>query len=118
MSELFTVEHMSQIRTLREDRGWTQEELAFRAGISQSIISQYETGTRSMTMKLLQKIADALDCAPAHLIDKEDKLESVSDAMEMAFDLLKREMKDESDQAMADHLLLMVKTLEEKTKTK
>ena len=48
------------IRIWREHRGMSQSELATRAGISASYLSQLESGKRDGTMDVLQGIAGAL----------------------------------------------------------
>lgn len=54
----------SQIRDLRIARGWTQQELAERAGLTQVTISKLETSTQGYpTMQTLKRIASALDVA-------------------------------------------------------
>ena len=49
----------SIVRTLRRDRGLTQLELAERAGTSQPTVAAYESGTKSPTLRTLQKLAHA-----------------------------------------------------------
>lgn len=56
------------LREWRKHRGLTQERLAERAGVSQGMISQLETGESDYTGELLEKLADALQCEPADLI--------------------------------------------------
>ena len=51
---------MQEIRRLREEKGWGQKELAFHAHLSQSVISEIETGKRSPSARTLQKLAGAL----------------------------------------------------------
>ena len=57
---------MELIRTIvkaRVDKNITQKELSVKTGINQSDISKLETGTRKPSLKILEKIADALDMA-------------------------------------------------------
>jgi ribosome-binding protein aMBF1 (putative translation factor) len=49
------------VRTLREYRGLSAADLAVRAGISRSYLSQIESGTREGTGSTLKRIASALD---------------------------------------------------------
>ncbi|MDP3487573.1 MAG: helix-turn-helix transcriptional regulator [Bacillota bacterium] len=49
-----------QIRALRRIRNWTQAELAFKAHISRSYVSELERGTREPTVGIIKNIADAL----------------------------------------------------------
>jgi transcriptional regulator with XRE-family HTH domain len=49
------------ILVARLARGWSQADLAERAGTRQANISRLESGLANPTLKLLQKLADALD---------------------------------------------------------
>ncbi len=52
----------AQIATLREDRGWTQAELAERAGMAQPRISKLEDPSyETMSVTTLKKLASAFD---------------------------------------------------------
>jgi transcriptional regulator with XRE-family HTH domain len=46
---------------LRMERGWTQEELARKAGTKQANISRLENGLANPTLKFLQKVSEALE---------------------------------------------------------
>ena len=61
-----------QIKGIRESFGMTQEQLAMRTGLSQSMIADIENGRRSnMGMETLNKLAMGLDCFyVSHLIPK------------------------------------------------
>lgn len=48
------------IRAIRLDRGFTQDELADKAAISQAAISLYETGQRTPSEDMLKAIARVL----------------------------------------------------------
>lgn len=52
---------MSFVRQLRRRAGVTQQELARRAGTSQSAIAAYESGSKSPTLRTLERLASALD---------------------------------------------------------
>ncbi len=56
------------IRRLRIDLGVSQEELAQRAGIHRTYISQLERGIKSPTLIVLTKIAKALGTRPSHIL--------------------------------------------------
>lgn len=51
----------SQIRTLRQERGISQEKLALIAGVNTSYVGQIERGIRSPTIDMLDKLAQALE---------------------------------------------------------
>lgn len=48
------------IKRLRKSKGWTQQDLADRAGISKQSILNYETGKTDPTGANIIKLADAL----------------------------------------------------------
>jgi transcriptional regulator with XRE-family HTH domain len=48
-----------EVKRLRQERGWTQTELAYRAGLAPSVISQIENGKRDPTARTLRKLAEA-----------------------------------------------------------
>jgi transcriptional regulator with XRE-family HTH domain len=50
-----------RVRRLRGERGWTQEELAWEAGVSQAQISLLERGTSEPRGSTLESLADVLD---------------------------------------------------------
>jgi transcriptional regulator with XRE-family HTH domain len=49
------------LRRLREARGWSQEEMAHRAGLHRTYISGLERGVRNPTVTVLEKIAAVFD---------------------------------------------------------
>lgn len=53
------------VRERREARGWTQQQLADRLGISRQAISQIERGDFEPSARVLLRLANALeaDCA-------------------------------------------------------
>lgn len=53
------------IKDLRKNKNLTQKQLAQKAGLSQSTISDLEDGTKSPRLKTLDKIATALEI-PTH----------------------------------------------------
>ncbi len=59
------------VRRLREGRGWTQEELAHRAGINRSYLGGVERGKRRVAMENIARIAQALEVTPAVLFSEQ-----------------------------------------------
>lgn len=51
----------ANVRKLRTDRGLSQEELAYRAGIDRSYLSEIENGQKNVGVLILEAIAGALD---------------------------------------------------------
>ncbi len=49
------------IKKIRKEKGYTQEQLAKKLGVSQQNLAQYENNKRNPKMETLQKIANSLD---------------------------------------------------------
>lgn len=56
------------IRTLRKQRGYSQEEFADIAGFSRSYYTEIETGKRNVSVLNLIKIIEALNVSPNEVI--------------------------------------------------
>ena len=52
---------MEEVRRLRQEKGWNQNELAFHADLAPSVISLLETGKREPNATTLRKLAEALE---------------------------------------------------------
>ncbi len=58
-----------RIRELRRARGWTQTELARRAGIRQATVSRLEgNAVSSVNLGVIEKLAAALEVDPGYLL--------------------------------------------------
>ncbi len=51
----------TKIKRLREQKGWSQLDIAHRMDISQAAYNKWETGQSKPTMENLQKLADILE---------------------------------------------------------
>jgi predicted transcriptional regulator len=51
----------AEVRALREQRDWSQTELANRAGMTQSAMARFEAGGTVPTLPILERIATALE---------------------------------------------------------
>lgn len=60
----------NRIRKLREERGWTQQQLANASGFSQPEIARWEKSVRPIHDVNLHKIAGALGCKTYELLDE------------------------------------------------
>ncbi len=49
------------VRELREQRGWSQTQLAEAAGMTQSAVARFEAGGTVPTLPVLERLAQALD---------------------------------------------------------
>ena len=57
-----------RMRSRREKKGWTQEELGFEAGLHRNYISGIERGERNVAVVNLAKLARALGIRPRDLL--------------------------------------------------
>lgn len=53
---------------LRQQRGWSQEVLAFEADLHRTFIAHVERQARNLSLDNLEKIADALEVSVAELL--------------------------------------------------
>ena len=58
-----------KIRTLRKVAGLTQEQLAEAANVSTNFIGYVERGQRALSIKTLERIAQALDVTPKDMFE-------------------------------------------------
>jgi transcriptional regulator with XRE-family HTH domain len=57
------------VRRLREQHGWTQEQLAEIAEMSATYVGFIERGENVPTLTIIFRLADALEVTPSELID-------------------------------------------------
>jgi transcriptional regulator with XRE-family HTH domain len=55
------------LRILRKQKGLSQEELAFQAGINRNYVGQIEREEKSPTVDMIEKLAATLDVDPSTL---------------------------------------------------
>jgi transcriptional regulator with XRE-family HTH domain len=58
------------LRILRNQKGLSQEELAFQAGINRNYVGQIERKEKSPTVDMIEKLAKALDIEPIEIFSK------------------------------------------------
>lgn len=58
----------ANIRQLRTERGWSQEQFASKANLHRTYIGAIERAERNITLASLQQIADALGVDPVSLL--------------------------------------------------
>lgn len=56
------------LKSIRNDSGFSQEELAFRCKLDRTYISLMERGKRNPTITTIFVLAEALNLSPSHLI--------------------------------------------------
>lgn len=64
---------VNPIKTIRKEKGWTQEKLANAIGVKRSVISKYENGSISPSVETLYRIAEALNVKVRELLSDDGK---------------------------------------------
>ena len=64
LREVFAI----NLRQLRHERGLSQDDLAYEAGISRSYLSQVEKGVFYASLRIVGRLAEALQVEPAELL--------------------------------------------------
>jgi transcriptional regulator with XRE-family HTH domain len=59
------------VKKLRRARRLSQEEFSFNCGLHRTYVSDIERGARNPTVRVLQKLADALGVEPETLLKKD-----------------------------------------------
>ncbi len=62
-----------ELRKAREAVGWTQEELAFNAGVHRTYISLLERDKKSPTLSMLFRLCQALGISASELVARVEK---------------------------------------------
>lgn len=74
MSELSAREALAaNLKRLRVERGWSQEELAYRAGLHRTFVAHVERGARNISLDNIERLAIAFDLEPATLLRVESQ---------------------------------------------
>ena len=58
----------ANLRRWRNQRGLSQDDLAYEAGVSRSYLSQLEKGAYHASLKIVGRLAEALNVEPAELL--------------------------------------------------
>lgn len=64
---------MNNLKKIRENRGYTQEELAKRIGTKQTIYSRYERGYTQLNIELIKKLSLFYNVSADYLIGLSDR---------------------------------------------
>lgn len=76
----------SFLRTLRKEKGLTQEQLAEQLNVSNRTVSRWETGNNMPDISLLVEIAEFYDVSIAELVDGERKSEEMREEVKEVAD--------------------------------
>jgi transcriptional regulator with XRE-family HTH domain len=58
-----------RLKTLRKEKGLSQEELALKSGLNRPYISAIEKGKRNVSLEVMEKLAGAMGVEIGELID-------------------------------------------------
>lgn len=65
--------HFRRLRDMREDHELTQDKLAQKLGIIQTVYSRYERGYQTIPLEHLIKLADLYDVSVDYLLERTDR---------------------------------------------
>ena len=68
---------MNRIKKLREEFGYTQQDLANKLDSSKSVIGLYESETRKPSLEILIKLSDIFNCSIDYILCKTDTRNSI-----------------------------------------
>jgi transcriptional regulator with XRE-family HTH domain len=90
----------ARIKEVRQERGWTQDQLAHEVGVSRSAVAQWETGRAGQITGNLTRIAACLEVGVEYLMHGTDKrgATEVRQGDELALLRLYRECRPEDRQ--------------------
>jgi len=74
-----------KIKALRDLKGWSQEDLAEKLGISRSAVGNYEQGTREPDLETLENLADTFNCTMSYLVEPISELQ---DEVKVVYEML------------------------------
>lgn len=90
------MEMAQKIKSMREEKGMTLEELGKKVGVGKSTVRKWEQGIISnMRRDNISKLADALGCSPSYLMGWDENLNK--DNSDLIPDIL-------SDSQLLDHI--------------
>lgn len=63
------------LKSVRLERGFTQEQLASAVDVNRVNLAHYESGTKTPSVAVLTEIADILECSIDGLLDRQNYIE-------------------------------------------
>lgn len=94
---------MNRIKILREEFGFTQQDLADKLESSKSVIGLYESETRKPSLEILVKLSEIFNCSIDYILCKTDIKNYDKDEQEFRF-AYHKEMEGLTEQEIADAL--------------
>lgn len=97
-----------RIRSLRKEKGWSQEKLAELADLNASYVGKIERGEKNVTFKSLEKVADALEIPIEELFRQVESIDTDSDSQTIVSILHLIQSRPKEEQKKALELLQLV----------
>lgn len=94
----------TNIKQLRILRGYTQAQLAALVDVSESAISQYESGKKQPSTETLYKLGEAFDCPVSDILDDRKSVEFSLSTLEREF-VRKYRSLDKHGKSIVDFVL-------------
>jgi transcriptional regulator with XRE-family HTH domain len=69
---------LKNLATFRKAKGWSQQKLSEKSGVSQTYISELEADKKHPTVLIVQKLASALDVALSELLNEKSQSPKLS----------------------------------------
>ena len=83
-----------RLKQLREERGYSQFAFAKKLGVAQSTVGNWESGIREPSFETIQKISEALNTTPSHLMGWDTGLGDCIDTVLLFKALLSEKIDD------------------------
>ena len=99
-----------RIRSLRTQRGLTLKSVADELGIVFQQLHKYESGLAKVSIGILIRLAEILDCQISDLVPPEFK-NDVELEQEVRVDLLKQDVQNLISECESEQVLMALKTL-------
>lgn len=93
---------MNRIKSLREEFGYTQQDLANKLDSSKSVIGLYENETRKPSLEILVKLSEIFDCSIDYILCKSDVRKPDNQIKEEFTFAYHKEMEGLTDEEIAD----------------
>ena len=104
-----------RLKTLREERGMRQIDLANAIGVALTTISGYELNTRTPRIEVLTKIAEFFGVTPNCLLGEDDDLSQLEEDFPDGIRVLRRannEMTEEQKKQLVKYINFMLNNID------
>ena len=104
---------MNRLRELREDRDWTQQDVADKIGVHFTTVSKWEIGTNALTDELIMRFCDLYGVTSDYLLCRSNQPHATVSESDTAFLEALHKADDRTRQIVAVALDIELPPLEE-----